>query len=260
MKSECSPFHRKIAASVLGDLDARERQELEEHLAVCPNCRSELAGYVEACDLMESAGDELAPRHFFVHPEERISNPLLLFRRMKPLWQAVSAGAAAMLLLVAVASISEFQVRSAPEGWAVSFGRGMDIAALKEDILKEAEARNLRSLDTWIREMRREIAESSAAGTQQQRDYMAAELSKLDAGLRRRIAIAEGDVRTDARDLVMDVYETVARQRAQDLSVVNLRFDAIEASNAIKAEQTNDILGTLLDVAELRLGPTGELK
>ena len=259
MKSECSECQMKIAGSVLGDLSATEQRALDEHLAACPTCRSEHAGYAEAIELLKSAGDEAVPRHFFVRGEEQVPNPWQLFCRMRPAWRAAMAAVAALLLVICVAAASRMHIRSGSNGWAVSFG-GMDIEALKADILKAAEAQNREFVAGRVQEARAGIAQSNAAAARQQREYLAAELSRLDSRLGRRLELTEGSVRADAQNMVFDVYQTVSRQRAQDLGIVNLRFDALEANNAIKARQTNDILGTLLQVAELRLGETGEQK
>jgi hypothetical protein len=60
-------------------------------------------------------------------------------------------------------------------------------------------------------------------------------------------------MRDDTQKLVSDMYRTVAQQRAQDLEAITLRFDSTEASNAIESRQTNEVLGTLLEVADLKL-------
>ena len=45
----------------------------------------------------------------------------------------------------------------------------------------------------------------------------------------------------------------VSQERAQDLEAINLRFDSTDANNLIKTGKQNEILGTLLEVADLRL-------
>jgi len=259
MKSECSEYQKEIAGSFLGDLSETERKELEEHVAACPQCRSEQAGYAEALELLKSAGDETVPHHFFVHRVEQIPNPWQLFCRMKPVWQTATAAVAVLLLMVSVAALSRVQIRFSSGGWAMSFG-GTDIEALRAGILKAAEAKSRQAMDGRIQEVWAEIGQSTAAAAQHQREYLDAELLRLDSKLKRRVETAEGNVRADTQNLVYDVYQTVSQQRAQDLGIMNLRFDAIEANNAIKARQTNNILGTLLEVAELKLEQTGEQK
>jgi Putative zinc-finger len=258
MKSECSEYQKKIAGSFLEDLTDTERQSLEEHLAACSACRSEQAGYAAALELLRSAGDEPVPHHFFVHQEEWVPNPWHLFCRMKPVWRAATAAVLAAFLLMGVAAVSRLQIRFGSDGWKISFG-GTDVEALKKDILRAAEAQSRESMNARIQQVQAEIMQSHTTALQQ-RDYLEAELSRLDSRIGRRVEMAEGRVRADTQGMVFDVYQAVSRQRAQDLGIMNLRFDAIEANNAIKTRQTNDILGTLLQVAELRLGQNGGQK
>jgi anti-sigma factor RsiW len=252
MKSECSEYQKKIARSLLGDLDAAEMQTLEEHLAACSHCRSEQANYAQTLDLLKLADEDAVPRHFFVDEKEQIPNPWQLFCRMKPGWQAATAAIAALFLLIGIADLSRLQTRSGPDGLAVSFG-GMDVEALKGDILKSAEEQSRKSRNAWIQELRAEIERSNATLTRQQQAYLATELQRLSSRLSQRITRAEGNARTDAQGMVADMYQTVSRQRAQDLSIMDVRFDSIEAKNAVKTQQTEDILDTLLQVAELKL-------
>jgi hypothetical protein len=65
--------------------------------------------------------------------------------------------------------------------------------------------------------------------------------------------MAENRMRDDTQKLAVGLYKTISQQRAQDLDVINIRFDSIEASHAIDTRQTDAILDTLLQVAELRL-------
>jgi hypothetical protein len=244
MKSECSEHQKKIAASFLGDLTKEEKQALEVHLATCSLCRSEQESYAHTIQQLAVAGEEDVPHHFFIYPEKQSFNP----------WQAVLATAAALILLFGTATVSRLQIRSNPSGWSISFGRSdLDPTALKEEILKAAERKNQESRAAWIREMQTEIARSHDSLTQQEALQLTSALARMDSRITGRIADSEGHVRNDTQKLVSDMYRTVAQQRAQDLEGINLRFDSTEASNAIQSRRTNEVLGTLLEVADLKL-------
>ena len=254
MKSECSEHQKRIAAFFLGDLTEGEKQELEAHFAACSHCRSERDSYVRVIQQLPSAGDEDIPHHFFVYPEERSSSPWQLFRQMRLGWQAVAVSAATLVLLLGIAAISRLQIRSDAGGWAISFGQSdFDVAAFKLDILTAAEKRDQESRITLIREMKSEIERSQTNLTQQQQAQLTATLAHLDSRITGRIATSEGRVKDDTQRLVSDLYRVIAQQRAQDLEAINLRLDSTDVNNAIKARQTNEILGTLLQVADLKL-------
>jgi hypothetical protein len=254
MTFECTEHQKRIPGLFLNDLTVEERKGLEKHLAECSHCRSEYECYVRTLNLMKSAENEPVPRHFFVYPKEAKLNPWQLFCRMQPGWRAVTAAAVAVFLLIGVAAVSRLHIQPGQNGWMVSFGdAGIDVVALKEDILKTVDARNREAGTVWMDEVRAEFARSISDLTQKQQVELATALERVDAGFNERIQLAEGRMRTDTREIAGDMYRAVSQQRAQDLDIINFRFDSMEATNTIKARQTNTILDTLLQEAELRL-------
>ena len=241
MKQECSEYQAKIGRFLLGDLTQKEREVLEAHMANCPQCRSEQESYTRTLNLVQSVDNEPVPRHFFIQPEERALNPWELFRILKPRWQALTAAVAGLFLLAGI-------------GGVMSFTRGsVDVTALKRDFLKAAEEQNHRTEANFLQAVRVEIARSRTDLTQQQKAELTAVLDRMDSRITGRLKLAEIRVRDDAQKMAVDVYRTVSQQRAKDLSLVNLRFDGIEASNTLETRQTDAILNTLLQVAELKL-------
>jgi hypothetical protein len=254
MISECREQKQRIARSFLGDLSAAEKQALEDHLSKCPLCRSEQASYAETLNLLQSSIDDSIPRHFFINPQERESNPWQLFCRMKPGWQALMAVAAGLFVLIGISAVSSLQIRTSSSGWSLSFGADtIDVAALKEDILKAAEQKNREAEIALIRQVRAEIARSGADLSQKQQEYVAAALTRWDKEFSGRMVQSEDRLRADAQRSAVILYQTVALQRAQDLNMINARFDTFEAVDVIKDRQNSDILSTLLQVAELKL-------
>jgi hypothetical protein len=241
MKPECSEYQAKIARLLLGDLTADERQALEAHLAACPQCRSEQESYAMTLSLIQSVDNEPAPRHFFVQPEEQELNPWALFRLLKPRWQAIAAAVAGLLLLAGIGGIMGFTRSS------------VDVAALKSDFLKSAEEQNRRTVEGYLREVRAEIALTRTDLTQQQKAELIAALDHMDSRIAGRMKLGEDRMRDDAQKMAVDVYRTVSQQRAQDLNLINLRFDGVETKNAVETQQTDAMLSTLFQVAELKL-------
>lgn len=259
MEPECSEHQKRIARSLLGDLTAEEQQALDAHLAVCSRCRSERDSYVQTLHLMQSVEDEPVSQHFFVNPEERASNPWQLFCRMKPRWQAMTATIAGLFLLIGVAAISRLQIRSGRDAWVISFGRSdVDVAALKKEILSAAEEKDRETRASWLRGLRDEITRSRTDLDRRQQAELAAALAYLDSRFTGRLTLAENRMRDDTQKLAVGLYRTVAQQRAQDLDVINVRFDSIEENHDIDTQQTDAILDTLLQFAELGLKQTGE--
>lgn len=241
MKPECNEFQAKIARSLLGDLPADEQNALEAHLAECPQCQSEREAYSRTIGAMQTVDNEPVPRHFFVRAEERSMNPWELFRMLKPRWQAISVAVAGFFLLAAFGGILGFT------------RAGVDVAALRKDILSASEEQNRRTSETLLQAMRAEIALSQTELTQQQKAELTAAIDRVDSRVAGRLKLTESRVRDDAQKMAVTVYRTVSRQRAQDLNLINLRFDGIEMKNAIETRQNDAIFSTLLQVSELTL-------
>ena len=254
MNSECHEYQKNIPALLLGDLSAEDRKKLEAHLATCSHCRSESESYAMTVRQLESLGEEPVPHHFFVYPEERAQSPIKLFRQIPLGWTAALASAAVLMFAVGIAAISGFQVQADSSGWAVSFGRShADLTALRKDILQAVENQNQKARSAWIQEMRMEMTRSVGSLDAQQKAQFIKALARMDSRTVERIANSEGQMRDDTRKLISDLYRVMAQERARDLEAINLRFDSTDANNAIKARQTNEILGTLIQVADLKL-------
>lgn len=241
MKPECSEYQTRIARLFMEDLTAEERHELEAHLAACPRCQSEHDDYARTLSLMQSVDNEPVPRHFFIQSEGQRSNPWELFRFLRPGWQVITAVFAGLFLLAGL-------------GGFLGFARsGVDTAQLKKEFLKSAEQQNLRTMESYLREVRSEMNVIQTDLTQRQKAELNAALDRLDARMTGRLKLVEGRVQSEAQQYAVEVYRTVSQQRAQDLSLINFRFDGIEAKNTLETRQTDAILNTLLQVAELKL-------
>jgi hypothetical protein len=247
MKSQCSEYQKRIARSLLGDLNPAEQKELEQHLAGCPQCRSEQADYAKTLDELKQAGDEPVPRHFFVHPIEERFSFWQVFRWMSRWQQAATLATAGLLLLFGIAALSHLQLQIDRSGLRLNFGgNAVDTAALKQEILMAADA-------AIIQEVRSEIARAGSDLSRNQRAELAAALVNLNARFSAQVSRSENNVRGDSQRMIAGVYQAVSQQRARDLEMMNLWFASAQADDALKTRQTDEILDTLLQEAELRL-------
>jgi hypothetical protein len=258
MKPECKKYQKYIPGSLLGDLTEEELRALEEHLATCSDCRAEREDYIRALDLMQSVDDESVPHHFFVSPQQEIRNPWQLFNQMKPIWKAAVAAAAVLFLLMGFAAVSRLQIRSDSTGWAVSFSRSdIDVAALKQEILEAAGERDRQAIASWDQKVGSEMESTLTDLTKRQQNEFMAALARVDSRLTGRLETTEARMKDSTQKLTSEVYQTVAQQRAEDLEIINLRFDSFEMNSAIKDRQTDAVLDTLVNVAALSLSETG---
>ena len=101
--------------------------------------------------------------------------------------------------------------------------------------------------------MQAEITRSHTDLTRQQQAQLEAALARVDSRFAERLTLAEGRMREDTQRLGASLYKTVAQQRVRDLDAINTRLDGIEVNNAIETRQTDAILNTILQVADLKL-------
>lgn len=264
MKSECSLNEQRIPRSLAGDLSVEEQHLLDAHLAACPSCRAEHARYIESLSMLQSVGEEPIPRHFFVYPKEPASNLWDFFRLLKPHWQIVGAGAACLLLFLSMAAVSGLQVRRDNGAWGISFGSGhgltaSEMASLKAEILRSVEDRNREIALGYIQIMRSEIA-GSRADLSQQQIQLAAALDRLEIRLNTRLDTTAEEIRAGSQNSAASLYQTLSLQRNQDMNAVNTRFDRVVDNVENRARQTDEILETLLQIANLNLKQPGEQK
>jgi hypothetical protein len=265
MTSECKAFQHLIQRSFVGDLSQEEQRDLDCHLSVCQLCRREHEQYAETLCLLQSAGDEPVPRHFFVYPKEQTASPWQLFRQMMPRWQIATACVAALFVLLSMATVSGFQVRADRGAWTVSFGRNaagtnLDINALKADILRAAEDKNRDLLLTNIQSLRSEITGTRADLSQQQQILLLSTLGGLETRVNNRINMTAEDLKAGSQKSALELYQAVSLRREQDVNAVNARLDKVVENFDSKARQTDSILETLLQIANLNLKQPGEQK
>jgi hypothetical protein len=263
MVSECRKYLEWIPRSLAGDLSAQEQQHLDLHLAGCAPCREEQVHYAQTLEMLKTMEDEPVPRHFFVYPPERKTSPWQIFRQLMPRWQIATAGALALLVLFSLAAVSGLRIQSDRGAWAVSFGRagslgGVDVAALKADILNTAEERNRANAMAWIRDLRAELI-SRTDLTQQQQMQLVEALSGIETRLNGRMNATLDATRTGAEKANSELYQAVSLQRDQDLNRLNARLDNLAEANQTKFRQTDEILETLLQIVT-NLKQPGEQK
>jgi anti-sigma factor RsiW len=234
MELNCSEYKSYIPRSVMGELSQAEQEALDQHLVECAPCSREHQMYSETVRQLRAEQDVPVPRHFFVYPRESHATPWRAFLQMSRPWQAVAAAALIVAGLVSALAIAQLQVRSADGALVIGFGRlperrppapqvaQLDTSALESRILKAAAEKNRQDSLELLRTLRAEMARSDKAIGREQR-------------------------------AVQDLYRTVSLERERDLAAVDNRINLLAINGEVKSTQTDAILATLLQVAELRM-------
>jgi hypothetical protein len=263
MLNDCEKIRQQIAISLAEGLAPEMQASLNSHVEACPACASELQAYREVFSGMRSIEDEEAPRHFFVYPEDRRPSRWAFFRRMQPGWQAFAVCIMGFAVLMPALALSRLHIRSGNGVLTVAFGEpalsspqpappAPDLSALEARILKAVEEKNRKDSLEWVRTLRSEIARSQKNFTPQQRVFLEAAVASVESRLRNRIEDTARLVIDRNESSIAAVYDAVSLQRDRDLAMVNNRFNRLTVNNELKSDQTNAILETLLQVAELK--------
>ncbi|PYU94087.1 MAG: hypothetical protein DMG08_08525, partial [Acidobacteria bacterium] len=128
-----------------------------------------------------------------------------------------------------------------------------DLEALKSELTRLLENRSRNDKLEILQTLRAEMARSESAMTRKQRLVLETALSRLESRVNNRIVDAAASLESANQRSLGDMYRTLETQRVQDLSSVNDRLNRITVNGEIKSNQTDAILETLLQVAELKL-------
>ncbi len=262
MTADCSMYRNLIPRALAGDLSASEQESLDRHLVECEPCNREQTLYAQTLRLMRSAGDVPTPRHFFVYGEQS-ENPWQIFRRLSRAWQFATAAAVILVGALAVLAAARVHVRTQGDTLVMSFGEpaparlspspSVDAAAIEARILKDMEANNRREKLELIGTLRAEIEKSSRSLTDRQRRTMQAALSEVEKRLTGRVAAAESVLEARSDKSIADLYQVVSAERATDLSAIDSRINRLALRGEVRGSQTDAILETLLQVADLNM-------
>ena len=264
MQNGCERFRNLIPGSLLGDLSAREQEELSLHLTECVPCSHEKDLYVETFSSLRAAGDEPIPRHFFVYPQERRSNPWQLFRQMAFGWQA-SLAALLLLGILAGISLAGLRVQNDQGTIILAFGKSpalpanlptspnLDLEKIEARILQVIEERNRKEKLDWVRNMREEIAKSRRSLTRSQRKFLETALAEMETHVGNNLAATALALQSRNDGTITKVYQAVTQQHDRDIGAINTRLTRFAIADEAKSTQTDSILETLLQVAELRM-------
>lgn len=263
MSKQCRDFQELIPKALLGDIPPEDQRELDDHLSVCAPCARERDLFADTFQQLTTAGDHEIPRHFFVYPEE---NKSFLARTIQPhSWAWMGALAAAVSVgLLAVLIAMNVEVRAEHGVVTVRLGKPqilvqpatapvLDVDALKASLDRRIVERSKKDMSEILQTMRAELSRSEYSRGRRERALLQAALTDLEARFSSRILMATATLENNAQRSLANLYTLTEERRQQDLTFLTERLNRIAVTGEIKSNQTDAILDTLLQVAELRL-------
>jgi len=264
MTMQCEDHRKKIWETLLGDVSPAEQESLKTHLTECPSCSREQDVAVDTVQQLRSATDVPVPRHFFVYPGKARFSPWSLFQSLSLAWKA-----AVIMIVLAMGGLSglamaNFQGQAERGRFTISFGKAPEpkvvhtapsanVEALKTDLLRVLEERSHQEHQVWVQDMRKELARSSLALTRKQQKLVDTALAGLEAQVDHQLRTRELALQASWKQSMTDLYQTVQAQRKQDLVLTRNHLDRLAVQGQMRNHQTDAILETLLQVAEMRM-------
>jgi putative zinc finger protein len=264
MTMDCSNFRNLIPRALLSDLTRDEQEALEAHFKECAPCAQERDLYLNTLGQLRSAEDVPVPRHFFIYPDEGRPTLWQLFAQLSLAWKGSLAAAFLALAGLSALALTSMEIRGEPGGIVFRIGKPpvpvaarpaptIDVKALKSELVRLLEDRSRNDRLEILQTLRVEMARSESALSRKQRLMLETALSRLESRVNHRIVDTAASLESANQRSLGDMYRTLETQRVQDLSSVNDRLNRITVNGEIKGNQTDAILETLLQVAELKL-------
>jgi plasmid stability protein len=264
MNDTCELFRKNISRALLKDLPSQELDRLNEHLAVCAECASEQELYRHALGEMRQVEDLPVPRHFFVYPEERGLSLWQAYRGLQAAYRWGTAAAFGLLLILAGFSVFPVRLEKSDGRLSISIGRPLasplivppaaqvDVAALRQPLLAALEQRIREERQEWGKQLHAVIARSGRQFSQPQREILQAAMISLEERMDQKISAAGTVLEAKSNQNLQDLYKTLQVQREQDLVGIHRDLNQLVQVGTQKTRQTDAILETLIQVAELR--------
>jgi hypothetical protein len=261
MNDTCQNIQANIAPALLGDLPVEETARVNRHVAECAACAAEQQKFEQLFRQMDTARETEPPRHFFVYPEEKVGLLQRLFRTPGRRW-ALAAGIAA-ILLASVTLSGRLWLRwdngtfmlglGTPPAIQTQAELRQELESFRVALLSELTSRDRRENLRNRELMRQELASWIGTLSRQQQDYLELRLTELENSFGERLQTTETTLRDGTEQQVAGLYSLLQDERKTELQALNDRIIRLASRSEFRADQTDVILATLLEVSDPRM-------
>ncbi len=266
MNPVCESIQQLIPQALLNDLPAPVKARLDSHLAECPGCKKEFDLCSRTIERLTPELNRPVPRHFFVTDSgpESIWD---VWRRWSLPRKGWALAVAVLLITVAGLVVAKTRVELSRGGIMVAFGQPnplvsgpaylqqADLARLRLDLSSWLEQKSASERQELIQLLKTELTQRKNTLSSAQEKWVLASLGKVEERLSRKILATGTLIEAQNQQAVARLSDSVARQRDQDLNLIDAGFRSLSRRDAMKNQQTDAILDTLIQVAELKMTP-----
>ena len=265
MVSNCERAQQLISKALLDELGDAEKQELKFHVPDCHSCTEEQQRYADTVERLRTASTVDIPRHFFVYADPQRNWKSKLGAVFSHPWRLGAAAVILLVLVIGAAALFRLQVRVEHGVFTVGFGQSLSTRStsaseqtpgltpkLREELIQVIDERSDRKLAELMVAMRAELRRTQDSSTRRQRRQWELLLSGLETRVKHRWDEQRAGLQTEVNQSMARLYHTLQAQREQDLSLIQVRMNRMAADGLMKDKETEEILSTLLQVAEVK--------
>lgn len=266
MKCNCENFQQQIPQALLNDLSVQEKALWESHLAECPVCRHECELYTKTLAQLNADIDLPVRKHFFVNPPAPDS-PWNAWSRLSLSWKSAVLAAAVLVLTLTGLISAKTKLEVNQGGFVLAFGQNIqgvenaffarqtDIQNLRHELTVLLDQKSSSERLELIRIIKTELTQGNRSLSPAQQKWVLTSLGKVENRLNQQILTAGTLLQARNEQTVTRLTESLSRQRDKDLTLIDASFRSLAQRDALKNEQTDAILDTLIQVAELKMVP-----
>lgn len=243
----CQDCRQKIGPLLMEDLPDEERTGVEEHLALCPDCRQERDLLAATLEQLEALEDIPVPHHFFVQPERGRLGLRELFSHLSPLWKGAFTVLALVLLFGSALGLSGFQMRLEEGTLTAGFGAlpasrpaGLDREqpdALFAEWLQIVDGRLQQHDEVLTAALKQRVTELQSGLNTDQQQRIEALLADFERHLSRSLAERDLHLQSDVREFVEASYNEMQDRYRQDLSGLGRQLQDFAARDDLQDQR-----------------------
>ncbi len=267
MKPNCELFQQWIPQALLSDLGLEEKRLLESHLSTCAACRQEKERYLSFLPLLNQDVDRPVPKHFFINPAATAESPWTAFTRLSFAWRAGLVAAAAFLLTLGGFVMAKTRIDVGKHGITLALGqstlppdkatyvRQTDLQNIRQELTSFLQQKSQSERLKFVKLLKEELTKTNRSLSSSQQQWVLASLRQVENRLDEKILSTGTIIQAQNEQALTNLSNSLSRQREKDMNLIETGVQALARRDALKNEQTDAILNTLIQVAELKMVP-----
>ncbi len=255
MSTQC-PYQDQISSLLFEDLDSSLRAEYEGHLEGCLVCRQELERCRQTLEALQSWPEGPVPRHFFVSDSGANLGLSSAISLLSPVWKGALAAAALLAVTLLATFASGLHVSASSRGLTVGWAPPepapvFDEESFQQQLVLALEQRLLLREQQLLERVRQELSQLEGSLDRKQQASLKSAVDGLQGRLETQLDAQLLDVESGVDEVALAVH-SLSELQSRALQLLNQRIDLIAIGGEIQGSQSDLLINTLIEMADLR--------